>query len=72
MQGRGNISARSIKGELSCVQYDIPELMRWVSRRFAPMNHLFEDGEDESEIEQAIFERTEQIFKAYNLPFNPL
>lgn len=68
----GNISARSIKGELSCVQYDIPELMRWVSRRFAPMNHLFEDGEDESEIEQAIFERTEQIFKAYNLPFNPL
>jgi hypothetical protein len=46
--------------------------MRWVSRRFAPMNHLFEDGEDESEIEQAIFERTEQIFKAYNLPFNPL
>ena len=64
----GNVTAHKVIGEpKACLALDPMELIRFVSDGFLPMNAMCERA-NLSELD--IFNRTAEIFRYYNLPFD--
>jgi hypothetical protein len=66
-----NLNSYKRPGCLSTmIDYDKPELIHWLHQHWPPMNCLFELAyPDPAQREYAIFERTRQIFRAFNIEF---
>ena len=63
-----NLRAFKRLGEpLAKVEYDPAELLRFISRNFAPLNAMMERAGCS---ERAIYDRTREVFHHFNLPFD--